>query len=70
MEMADLMVSLFLLLAMNVASQITIVQLGYNYMHIFSAKDTEALFVSFILSLLKAIVEQQIYHSIFPKLSL
>lgn len=60
MEMADLMVSLFLLLTMNVASQITIVQLGYNYMHIFSAKDTEALFVSFILSLLRAIVEQQI----------
>lgn len=42
------------------ASRTTIVQLGYNYMHIFSAKDTEALFVSFILSLLRAIVEQQI----------
>lgn len=41
------------------ASRTTIVQLGYNYMHIFSAKDTEALFVSFILSL-RAIVEQQI----------
>lgn len=58
--MADLMVSLFLLLTINFASQITIVQLGYNYMHIFSAKDTEALFVSFILSLLRTIVEQQI----------
>lgn len=40
---------LFLLLTMNFARQITMVQLGYNYMHIFSAKDTEALFVSFIL---------------------
>lgn len=59
MEMADLMVSLFLLLAMNVASQITIVQLGYNYMHIFSAKDTEALFVSFILSLLKQLLNNK-----------